>query len=585
MTATDGAPALRGAAGPVGAQPAALARRPPRLRTVVGVATAEASLLVRSVLVLAGLLAGGAVIWILIYPVQPMWWSTAWQVGDGQVILGMAVLVAAQLAAGRARRDGMSSLYASFPVTAGSRTAGQLAGLAGAVPASLLLIGASVLTVQLLGAVGAPSITVLAAGLLLVIASGAAGIAIGTRFAHPLAGVLGAVVLFVISAQSYRFSGASPQLFPWVFLQFDLRYLPGPLAGYPPAAAHAAELAAIAILAGIVALAATARLARARRALVTAGIVAVAVVCLAGAVQLRPIPPAELDHLVTASADPASVQPCTTSNHVRYCLYPGFGSLLPALEAPVSGVLAHLPGRLDHPLTVSQVATPQLDTSLTYGQSSQQLDQWHAELQRTPAFVRPAAAIYLPVGEWPAFGGRLADARFDVALATAEWAVDIPLTSTTVMACVPLDQAREAIALWLAILAIRPPVAELQAGLPRGLTGVVVHNTLVPTWTYPGLSNGQVDELVGAGPPQTTEAGYLLARAMTGLPEQRVERVLRDSWNRWVNVRTTDAQLAAALGIRMPSVHVPQLPHGPDAGKHVGGSPPAGGTQNPVCTS
>jgi hypothetical protein len=67
----------------------------------------------------------------------------------------------------------MTDLYASFPATAGTRTLAHLAGLVGAAPASLLLIGAAVTVVQVLGPIGAPGITVLAAGLLLVIAAGA----------------------------------------------------------------------------------------------------------------------------------------------------------------------------------------------------------------------------------------------------------------------------------------------------------------------------------------------------------------------------------------------------------------------------
>ena len=120
-----------------------------------------------------------------------------------QLVLGMAVLVAAQLAVGRARRNSKADPYASFPATAGTRTLAHLISLAGAAPASLLLIGAAAVLVQLRGAIGAPSIAVLAGGLLLVIAAGAAGIAIGARFSHPLAGVLGALALFLSSGQSH----------------------------------------------------------------------------------------------------------------------------------------------------------------------------------------------------------------------------------------------------------------------------------------------------------------------------------------------------------------------------------------------
>ena len=195
----------------------------------------------------------------------------------------------------------------------------------------------------------------LAGGVLLVIAAGAAGIAIGTRFPHPLAGVLGALVLLLSSGTSHAASGAGIWLLPWEGMQDQLGSLPGPLAGYPPAGAHVLELAGIAVLAGIVALTVTVSRARARGGLATAGIAAVAVICLAGALQLRPIPTADLNHLVTEAANPASVQRCTTASHVRYCLYPGFGRDLSSVEAPVNEVLAHLPARPGQPLMLRQV--------------------------------------------------------------------------------------------------------------------------------------------------------------------------------------------------------------------------------------
>jgi hypothetical protein len=40
---------------------------------------------------------------------------------------------------------------------------------------------------------------------------------------------------------------------------------------------------------------------------------------------------------------------------------------------------------------------------------------------------------------------------------------------------------------------------------------------------------------------------------MTGLPERKVSQVLKDRWATWLNGRTTSAQLAAALGIQMPT--------------------------------
>jgi hypothetical protein len=587
MTATGGGPALPSAGTAAladGRAPASLSARSAdvRLRTVLSLAAVEASLLARSLLALAGLIAGGAVVWVLIQTVQPLWWSADWRIGAGQLILGMTVLAAAQLAAGRARRDSMTHLYASFPATAGTRTLGYLVGLAGAVPASLVLLGAGAVVVQARGPIGSPSVVVLAAGVVLVIAAGAVGVAIGTRFAHPLAGVIGALLVFLPEATSHLSSGAGLWLAPWDILLNQLGNLPGPLAGYPPVGGHVLELAGVALLAGVAALAMTVRGARARGGLVVAGVVAVPVIAFAVVAQLSPIPTTELNHLVTEIADPASVQHCTTVNDVRYCLYPGFGRDLPLLEAPVDEVLARVPVRPGQALTVGQVVAPQniTDEYLSYGHSQQQ-SQWNAQLMKEPANAPSASAFYLSVGRWPAGGARLADAQFNVAMTAAEWAVRLlsPSALPAEQPCLPVDQAREPIAIWLAIVATQPSASGLQNDGGR-LTAAEVHNTLVPTWTSAGAPVGQIN----ASAPQLTEAGYLLAKAMTSLPEQKVSQVLRGAWATWMNEHTTDAQLAAALGIRMPTV--PQLPSpGPGSGqrdlKTVGQPPP----QSPVCTS
>ena len=111
------------------------------------------------------------------------------------------------------------------------------------------------------------------------------------------------------------------------------------------------------------------------------------------------------------------------------------------------------------------------------------------------------------------------------------------------------------------------------------MLGAVVGGTFVRTWYYPGSGAGGITP--SGGGAQTTAPGYLLANAMTSLPEQKVSRVLASSWGRWVSWRTTDAQLAAALGIPMPSI---------SSGATVpsGKTPvpaPGNGPQSPLCTT
>jgi hypothetical protein len=128
VTAAGGGPASRdvGKVAPDGRTVTSARAAPTRaseLQATLALAWIEASLLVRSLLVLVGLLVGAAVVWEVTYSVQPLWWNADWQVGYGQMVLSVTVLVAAQLATGRARRDDLHDLYESFPTPTGAAPA------------------------------------------------------------------------------------------------------------------------------------------------------------------------------------------------------------------------------------------------------------------------------------------------------------------------------------------------------------------------------------------------------------------------------------------------------------------------------
>jgi hypothetical protein len=556
------------------------------LKAALALGRVEAILLARSPLVLAGLVGAALVAWYFITRGEPLWWNAGWQIGYGQMILSAVVLAAAQLAAGRARRNNLEDLYNSLPVSVGTRRAGHLLSVLGALPASVTLIAAASALLEWRGVIGNPSLAALAAGVLLVIAGGAIGVMLGLRFPHPFVGLLGAVVWVVPFSQSNRFNGAVTWLFPWVEPQ-QLGQFPQPVPGYPPAAAHAAELAGVAALAGVVALAWRAQPGIQRRALLAVGAVALAVACLAGAAELKPIPTADLNHLVAEAATPSSFQTCQTANRVRYCLYPGFASLQSSLEGPVDAVLGYVPARTGPALTIEQATTWSLDdASITHGHSEAQLAIWAAELNNAPANATSASTIYLNVGTWPPSGtAAAAAARFDLAFGAAEWAVGLPPSTGSpdpATQCVPLDQAREAIAIWLALESTHTKVTGVQVvgGGYRGPAVIQVNDNPVVAWVYPGANSG---DLASTGLP-TTAAGYLLAKAMTGLPSATVTRVLDRNWATWTNWHSTDSQLAAALGIPMPAV--PSINPTPGPGQIIGNAP--AGTSipsQPVCTT
>jgi hypothetical protein len=535
---------------------------------------AEGRLLLRSLVVLAGLLAGGAVaLHYMSEGAVSFWWAAGWQVGYGQMCLSAAVLATAQLAAGRARRSGMEDLYEGLPVSASTRAAGHLVSLVGALPASLVLIGATSGLTEWHGAIGSPNPVALAAGALLVVTGGAIGVALGARFPHPLVGVLGALIWIAPFSQSNRFSGPGTWLWPWV-MPYQLDQFPAPVAGYPPTTAHALALAGIAGVAIVVALGWRGRTAFRRGLLLGSGAVAIAVACIAGVVVYRPVPLVDVNRLVSDAAAPASVQHCVADKGVRYCVYPGLGPVLQSVEGPVAAVISQVPATPAHPLTVEQTINISLDdASLTHGHPKAELAVWTAALRDAPAARTSSSSIYLPISSWPTNRQAAATARFDLALATAEWALGLPTStgSSAATQCVPVDQAREPIAIWLAAVATHTRLGNDQAA---DMFPVRAANRPLMAWPYPGEYAGYL----AAPGPQTTAAGYLVAQEMTTLPTQRVAQGLDSTWAKWANWNTTDTQLAAALGVAMPTVPAPTFRAPP--GQAVVLPQP-----QPVCTS
>ena len=403
-------------------------------------ARAEGWLLARNILVAGGLVVAALVAWSFLTRGEALWWKTAWQLGYAQMILSAVVVIATHLAAGRAQRNNMDDLYESFPVSAGTRTAGHLLSVLGAVPASLILVAAASAVAEWRGAFGSPDPAVLVGGVVLVIAGGMIGVAVGSRFPHPFVGVLAALAWAAPFSQSNRFNGAVTWLFPWVFSP-QLGNFPQPVSGYPPGVAHAIELAGVAALAAVVALTWPARAAFARAALLVAGTAAVAVIGIAGAVQLQPISTSNVNRLVAQAATPSRFQTCATADGVRYCLYPDFASLRSSLEGPVERGPRLRPGPAGpgverrsggQPVPPRHHAHPRPQPAL--------VDTWTNQLAAAPVNQPGRSAIFVGVGSWPASNSAAATtARLQLALAAADWAVGLPPSAgnlnTATLAC------------------------------------------------------------------------------------------------------------------------------------------------------
>jgi hypothetical protein len=541
-------------------------------RVLLQTARFEAVRLTRSPLVVAGALASAGFIWWNNFRQVPLWWAADAGVGAGLLLLAGGVLMAAQLAAGRAKRDGMTQLYDSCPAPASARSGGLLLGIAGPVLLAAAVTLAAVGWLDTLGPAGSPRPAVLAGGLTLVALGGAAGTALGTWRPHPLLGFLAAIVLAlvewdVVSAFDgwKQITGPDIWLLPWTWNSAVLSSLPGGAVPIPPAGWHLAELAA---LTGLAALAALARTWPRRRtaAVLTAALVAVA--GWSGWAQDKPVSVAAMSALVYQVTHPVQAQQCITASGVRYCYYPAFAPLVSRWQVPVNGVLGLLPRpaasrrlvirQLDEDLDVFPPLAPVTPDSAAARQLlslGARADNFGTAATSDPHLIPGESQPPVYTGLSWGLGSRLGSSQAELAALVADWAVGLPTTAPMVsvqdsggvedsggsytepLACVPLSQAREAIAIWLAASAT--PVSRAAFGPPA----------------KPGLDTPQVQVgKIWIYDPGWTMQGLTLANEMLTLPRAAVRRELAARWADWLRPSATDAQLAAALGVRPVAV-------------------------------
>ena len=257
-----------GAAGSPSARRGRPALTGPGYRVLLLAGRREALWLARSPLVLAGLAVAAWLIWlndrvhVFAYGGTQLtfWWYADVSIVACLLAAGGGVLMAAQLAASRARRDQMEQLYASYPASTAVRTGAQLVSVTGPVVLAVAVTGIAWAWLDSNGTLGAPRLWVLGAGLLLIAAAGTIGVALGTWLGHPMAGILVVLALGLIEinltlsvANPVHLPGGTAWLFPWSDPGSVLATLPGMTVPYPPPA-HLAELAALIALAVVAAL-------------------------------------------------------------------------------------------------------------------------------------------------------------------------------------------------------------------------------------------------------------------------------------------------------------------------------------------
>jgi hypothetical protein len=557
-------------------------KRGSNFRTVALLGRTEAARLCRSPLVVAGALMTAALIWWNSRATVPQW--SVWNVQIDSIMLALAglVLIAAQLAASRVRRDGTTQLYDALPATAALRAGGYLLGIAGPVVIGTLLMLLSSAWITLRHPVGSLSLMLLIQGVLLVALGGVIGVALGCWFPHPVAGPLAAVVigaaeanLILPSGGPIPMPGGIGWLFPWA-QPVVLRWLPEPGPAIPPSS-HWLWLMAL------IALGVTAAVWRGMSSTRTKSMSAVlaCVVCIsvaisvfAGWAQLRPVPARVLDSLAYQLMNPAKFERCVVEQHVRYCAYPGFAADVARWADVVNGVLSRVPATGTSLLTVRQVADVNVFGAPFYAGSQptaanaavlSSLDSSFGRFvnaETSDPYLIPGSSVP-PVYTDINWGNGAASGAYELSLSmqVGRWIARLPTTwqrsesyncganctAVAQLTCVPVGQAREAVALWLAASATPGARDAFLSELASAPESTRVGRQWVATYTF-ATGHGYQAAL------QFTAQAAVLARAMLLAPRKRVEAALAASWPKWLAADTTDVQLAAALKLPMPPI-------------------------------
>lgn len=273
----------------------------------------------------------------------------------GLLTLGGAAMVAANLAALRARRHRTTAQYGVLVLPDRWRTAGFLLAVAPFAGVVAVIVGLRIGLLALLpGAVGRPNPFELAVFPVVVLLLGALGVLLArvvpSTVVPPLV-LLGLVVTtFAGALQSVPGSRHLRWLLP---VSLDEPFMPYPLAmmGYP-AGRHLAYLAGLIVVVAVIALAVTG--ARGRWLALT-GAAGLAVAILAGSAQYLPVSDAVKQARVDAVERPAGMQTCRAIDQVTYCAFDDFVPWIDGWDTVVRGVLRGVPDQeARKPLAVRQ---------------------------------------------------------------------------------------------------------------------------------------------------------------------------------------------------------------------------------------
>ncbi|MEO6123522.1 MAG: hypothetical protein ABIR32_07400 [Ilumatobacteraceae bacterium] len=450
-------------------------------------------------------------------------------------------LVAMNLGALRARREGTEELFGSLPATSTTRVVGHLGSVWMALVVQIVFVTVTFASGRFLsdhfGAIDAASIGDIAVSFVLVACAGALAIALARWLPNPLV-ALAAVVLLAFGGTAIGGIGGhhwslTRQLSIWPrYPDHDWAF------AIRPSWWHATYLLSLGL---VVAVVAVARHQRDRLTLLLGGS-AVALAGVTGYVQIRPMSDSDAERIAAMISDPIAHSSCQTTDGLTLCAYSDyaditrvwsreltepFAAVAPQHRANGFAVIWHEP-RLDRldPAVRTRIDAEDLTSS------------WSAD-----------------TATWNGVAVDGTESNLINRLALGLWSVGLPTEPAGDAPCWAGGQARGVVALWVAA---------------QGMSGDDARRFVSGSWSGLGDDHSDsnvpvewIDGYVWVGdsvpPVLWSAADIAAAQAVLMLDANLVRDTLWADWRQWSDPSVTTDDLMSELGVVRASAR-PALP-------------------------
>ena len=440
-------------------------------------------------------------------------------------------LVAMNLAALRARREGTEELFGSLPATSTTRVVGHLGSVWMAMVVQIVFVATTIANGRFLtdhfGAIDAASIGDIMVSFALVVCAGSLAVALARWLPNPLVALVAVVVLAIGGSAIGGIGGhhwsLTRQLSIWPrYPDHDWAF------AVRPSWWHATYLLSLALVVAVVAVARQ----RHDRFTLLLGIGAVFLAGLTGYIQTRPMTDSDAERIAAMISDPVAHSSCRTTDGLTLCAYHDyaditkvwareltapFAAVAPQRRAGGFAVVWHEP-RLDRldPAVRERIDVDALATSWTADQAT-----WNGvEVDGTESNLINRLALGL-------------------------WSVDLPSVPAGDAPCWAGGQARGIVALWVAAQGMSGDDAQgFVGGTWNGLGDSDIGSNVPPEWI-----DGYLWVSDATPPVLWSAADIVAAQTMLKLDATFVRNTLWADWQQWSDASATTADLMTELGV------------------------------------